>query len=61
MGVKYLNFDINLKLLYSVSSDLIDALESAIAPEADEEDDTEDIVVYYKAHEFIDNDSSSNP
>ena len=40
-----------LQLLYSVSADLIDSLANAEAPETDD-DDTEDIVVYYKAHEL---------
>jgi len=41
-----------LQLLYSVSSDLIDSLEEAEAPEADDEADPDDIVVYYKAYEL---------
>ena len=41
-----------LQLLYSVSADLIDSLANAEAPETDDEDDTDDIVVYYKAHEL---------
>ena len=57
-AMEYTDYDLDirpksrLKLLYSVSSDLIDSLANAEAEILTEEDNTEDVVVLYKAHEL---------